>query len=54
VLPGRDNLATKDDLLGVRRDFESSVQKMVRTFIAVQAATVVGMSGILFGLLRLA
>ena len=46
--------ATKDDLLEVRRDFESSVQGMVRTFIAVQAATVVGMSGILFGLLRLA
>jgi hypothetical protein len=46
--------ATKDDLLEVRRDFGSSVQGMVRTFIAVQAATVAGISGILFGLLRLA
>jgi hypothetical protein len=46
--------ATKDDLMEVRRDFESSVQGMVRTFIAVQAATVMGMSGILFGLLRFA
>jgi hypothetical protein len=45
--------ATKDDLLEVRRDFTTSVQGMVRTFVAVQAATVVGISGILYGFLRL-
>ena len=57
--------ATKDDLLAVVngfnetmsghvRGFNEMMAAYVRTFIVVQAATVVGMSAILFGLLRLA
>lgn len=45
--------ATKDDVLGLTETFNQAMQGHVRTFIIVQAATVVGMSGILFGLLRL-
>ena len=56
--------ATKDDLLAVVngfnetmsghvRGFNEMMAGYVRTFIVVQAATVVGMSAILFGLLRL-
>jgi len=33
--------------------FNDTISGDVRTFVVVQAATVVGMSGILFGLLRL-
>lgn len=45
--------ATKDDLLAAVNGFSDTMAGHVRTFIVVQAATVVGMSGILFGLLRL-
>lgn len=45
--------ATKDDLLGAVSGFNETMAGHVRTFIVVQAATVVGMSGILYGLLRL-
>jgi hypothetical protein len=45
--------ATKDDLLAAIYGFNDTISGHVRTFIVVQAATVVGMSGILFGLLRL-
>ena len=44
--------ATKDDLFTVMNDSNEAMRGYVRTFIVVQAATVVGMSGILFGLLR--
>jgi hypothetical protein len=44
--------ATKDDLLAAVNGFNDTMAGHVRTFIVVQAATVVGMSGILFGLLR--
>lgn len=44
--------ATKDDLFAVVNEFNQAMQGYVRTFIVVQAATVVGMSTILFGLLR--
>lgn len=44
--------ATKDDLFALTNGFNEAMQGYVRTFIVVQAATVVGMSGILFGLLR--
>lgn len=46
--------ATRDDLFAVVNDFNEGMRGYVRTFIVVQAATVVGMSGILFGLLRFA
>jgi len=46
--------ATKDDLLAAIYGFNDTISGHVRTFIVVQAATVVGMSGILYGLLRLA
>jgi hypothetical protein len=45
--------ATKDDLLAAIYGFNDTISGHVRTFIVVQAATVVGMSGILYGLLRL-
>lgn len=45
--------ATKDDLFAVVNNFNEAMRGYVRTFIVVQAATVVGMSTILFGLLRL-
>ena len=45
--------ATKDDLLELRRDFDVSLRSFVRTFIATQAATVVGMTGIFYALVRL-
>jgi hypothetical protein len=45
--------ATKDDLLAAIYGFNDTISGHVRTFIVVQAATVVGMSGILSGLLRL-
>lgn len=44
--------ATKDDLFTLMNDWNESMRGYVRTFIVVQAATVVGMSTILFGLLR--
>lgn len=44
--------ATKDDLFAVMNQWNEGMRGYVRTFIVVQAATVVGMSGILFGLLR--
>lgn len=44
--------ATKDDLFVLSDRFNEVMSGHVRTFIVVQAATVVGMSGILFGLLR--
>ncbi len=44
--------ATKDDLFAVVNQSNEAMQGYARTFIVVQAATVVGMSGILFGLLR--
>jgi hypothetical protein len=46
--------ATKDDLLIVINGFNATLSGHVRTFVVVQGATVVGMSGILFGLLQLA
>jgi len=45
--------ATKDDLLAAIYGFNDTISGHVRTLIVVQAATVVGMSGILYGLLRL-
>jgi hypothetical protein len=45
--------ATKDDLLAAINSFDDTFTGHVRTFVVVQAATVVGVSGILFGLLRL-
>jgi len=45
--------ATKDDLFAAVNGFNYTLAGYARTFIVVQAATVVGMSGILFGLLRL-
>jgi len=44
--------ATKEDLFAVMNQSNEAMQGYVRSFIVVQAATVVGMSGILFGLLR--
>ena len=44
--------ATKDDLWELKRDFDASFHAYVRTFTATQAATVVGVSGIVFGLTR--
>lgn len=46
--------ATRDDVQAMADRFVDVMAGHVRTFIAVQAATVVGMSGILFGLLRFA
>lgn len=45
--------ATKDDMFAMVNSFNETMAGHVRTFIVVQAATVVGMSGILYGLLRL-
>ncbi|MFP3881066.1 MAG: hypothetical protein ACLFWH_01965 [Actinomycetota bacterium] len=45
--------ATRDDLLELRRDFDVSLRAFVRTFIATQAGTVVGMTGIFYALVRL-
>ena len=45
--------ATKDDLFVLSERFNEVISGHVRTFIIVQAATVVGMSSILFGLIRL-
>jgi hypothetical protein len=45
--------ATKDDLLAAINGFNDTISGHVRTFVVLQAATVVGMSGIPFGLLRL-
>ena len=44
--------ATKADLLELRRDFNTSLQSFVRSFIVTQAATVVGVTGIVYGLTR--
>lgn len=44
--------ATKEDLFVLSDRFNEVVSGHVRTFNVVQAATVVGMSSILFGLLR--
>lgn len=46
--------ATRDDVQAMADRFVDVMAGHVRSFIAVQAATVVGMSGILFGLLRFA
>jgi chromosome segregation ATPase len=46
--------ATRDDVRAMADRFVDVMAGHVRTFIVVQAATVVGMSGILFGLLRFA
>ena len=45
--------AEKDDLFILSDRFNEVISGQVRTFIIVQAATVVGMSSILFGLIRL-
>jgi hypothetical protein len=45
--------ATRDDVQGMADRFIDVMAGHVRTFIVVQAATVVGMSGILFGFLQL-
>lgn len=71
MLPQRDELATKNDLLEVRdelrgelaafrvelkgemSELRSDMNGFIRTFIAVQAATVVGATGIVYALVRL-
>ena len=45
--------ATRDDVQAMAGRFIEVMAGHVRTFIVVRAATVVGMSGILFGLLQL-
>lgn len=45
--------ATKDDLAELKRGFDTSFHSYVRTFIAVQAGTVVGLGGIVYRLTRL-
>lgn len=45
--------ATRDDLLDLRRDFDSNLKSFVRTFISVQAASMVGLTGIFYALIRL-
>lgn len=45
--------ATKDDLFAAFSSVNETISAQTRTFIVVQAATVVGMSGILYGFLRL-
>ena len=45
--------ATKDDLLAMRDGFDSAFHSYVRTFIATQAATVVGVTGIVYALTQL-
>lgn len=44
--------ATKDDLFVLSDRFNEVISGQVRTFIIAQAATVVGMSSILSGLIR--
>jgi len=46
--------ATRADVQAMSERFIAVMADHVRTFIVVQAATMVGMSGILFGLLRFA
>lgn len=45
--------ATKDDLLELRRDFDSNLKSFIRTFVSVQAASMVGLTGIFYALVRL-
>ncbi|HJQ76429.1 MAG TPA: hypothetical protein VJ948_04105, partial [Acidimicrobiia bacterium] len=45
--------ATKDDLMELKAGFDANFHSYVRTFTATQAATVVGVSGIVFALTRL-
>jgi len=45
--------ATKDDLVDLRRDFETTLGSFVRTFISVQAASMIGLAGIVFAIVRL-
>lgn len=45
--------ATKDDVFAAFSSINESIKAQTRTFVVVQAATVVGMSGILYGFLRL-
>ena len=82
MLPQRDELATKNDLLGVRDELRGEIASVrddlrgdlaalrgelkgemsqlrlemsgfIRTFITVQATTVVGVTGIVYALVRL-
>lgn len=46
--------ATKDDLRELKSSFDTAFHSYVRTFIATQAAIVVGVSGIVFTLTSLA
>ena len=45
--------ATKDDLVDLRRDFETTLGSFVRTFISVQAASMIGLAGVVFAIVRL-
>ena len=45
--------ATKADLLDLKRGFDDSFHAYLRTFMATQAATVVGVTGIVYALVRL-
>lgn len=45
--------ATKADLTEMKNSFDTAFHSYVRTFIATQAATVVGMTGIFYALVRL-
>jgi hypothetical protein len=45
--------ATKDDLIDLRRDFQTTLGSFVRTFISVQAASMIGLAGIVFAIVRL-
>lgn len=45
--------ATKADLVELKNGFDASFHSYVRTFIATQAATVVGVTGIVYALTRL-
>lgn len=45
--------ATKADLVDMKESFDQSFHAYVRTFMATQAATVVGVTGIVYALVRL-
>lgn len=45
--------ATKGDLVDLRRDFETTLGSFVRTFISVQPASMIGLAGIVFAIVRL-
>lgn len=44
--------ATKADLVDMKNSFDETFHSYVRTFIATQAATVVGVTGIVYALVR--